>query len=69
MENLNKTLTKTEIKKRMQQLILLLEQWKYERYFLQQESVPLEIYDQHFEELLELEKKHNFYLPESPTKK
>lgn len=56
-------------KERMRQLIFLLERWRYERYFLFQETVSLEVYDAHFEELLALEKKYQYSLPNSLTKK
>lgn len=58
-----------KIRKRMRQLSLLLEKWRYERYFLFQETVLLEVYDAHFQELLELEKKYQYSLLNSPTKK
>jgi DNA ligase (NAD+) len=59
----------TEVKKRMKELITLLEKWNYEYYILNQPSVKDEVYDQHLKELQILEKKTNFILPNSPTKK
>lgn len=53
----------------MKQLVFLLEKWRYSRYKLHLDMVSLEIYDEHFSELLNLEKKTGVILPNSPTQK
>jgi DNA ligase (NAD+) len=58
-----------EVKKRMKELIALLEKWNYEYYILNQSSIKDEVYDQHLKELQTLEKESSFIFPNSPTKK
>lgn len=57
------------IRQKMQQLIKLLERWNYEYNVLNKPTVDDKVYDQTFEELKELEEKHGFVLPDSPTQK
>jgi DNA ligase (NAD+) len=57
------------IRKRMREIIQLLEKWNYEYYGLNQPSVEDAVYDQHLKELEKLEQEHNFSFPNSPTNK
>jgi len=57
------------LENRMKELIALIERWNYEYYVLNQPSVEDSVYDKHFKELQDLETKHNFFFPNSPTQK
>lgn len=63
------TIAAKEISQKMQKLIQLLEKWNYEYNVLNQPTVDDKIYDQTFQELKDLEEKHNLVLPNSPTQK
>ncbi|MCE8163070.1 MAG: NAD-dependent DNA ligase LigA [Candidatus Moeniiplasma glomeromycotorum] len=58
-----------EVKKRMQELIALIEKWNYEYYILNQPTVADVVYDKYLKELQDLEKQSNFIFPNSPTQK
>ncbi|KLL03666.1 MAG: NAD-dependent DNA ligase [Mycoplasmataceae bacterium CE_OT135] len=62
------TISQSTLQK-MQKLIQLLEKWNYEYNILNQPTVDDKIYDQTFQELKDLEEKHNVILPNSPTQK
>jgi len=57
------------ILQKMQQLIKLLKRWNYEYNVLNKPTIDDKVYDQTFQELEELEAKHDFVLPDSPTQK
>jgi len=62
-------MNKDLVKKRMEELIVLLVKWNYEYHVLNQSSVADNVYDKFFQELKKLEKTNNLVLPNSPTQK
>lgn len=59
----------TKVKSRMKELIHLLKKWNYEYFILNQPSVEDAVYDKKFKELQDLEVRHGFIFPNSPTQK